>query len=143
MDEYQKYCGRANTIGVPFEVIGPAGVRELGPPSELGGSADPPAIIGALSPPHDGHIAPADLTMALRKGARSAGAEIYEHTEALGMERTAGGEWRVRTGKGEITAEHLVLAAGNNPRPSGGVVGVHVRAVPVEHQHHILCERAP
>ena len=25
MDEYQKYCGTANTIGVPFQVIVPAG----------------------------------------------------------------------------------------------------------------------
>src|ERR1700674_4946636 len=58
MDEYQKYCGTANTH----------------------------AIVGALYHPDDGHIAPADLTMALRKGARAAGAEIYEQTEALGIE---------------------------------------------------------
>src|SRR5207253_2756995 len=64
MDEYQKYCGTANTIGVPFEVIGPARVKELWPLSELGGSADTPAVIGALYHPHDGHIAPADLTIA-------------------------------------------------------------------------------
>src|SRR5256886_8242196 len=91
MDEYQKYCGTANTIGVPFEVIGPARVKELWPLIELGGSADTPALIGALYHPHDGHIAPADLTMALRKGARNAGAEIYEHTEALAFERVASG----------------------------------------------------
>ena len=29
MDEYYKYCGTANTIGVPFEVIGPAEVKRL------------------------------------------------------------------------------------------------------------------
>ncbi len=89
MDEYQKYCGTANTIGVPFEVITPQRVKELWPLVELGGSADTPAIVGALYHPDDGHIAPADLTMALRKGARTAGAEIYEHTEAHRIERTA------------------------------------------------------
>ena len=73
MDEYQKYCGTANTIGVPFEVISPQRVKELWPLVELGGSPDTPAIIGALYHPDDGHIAPADLTMALRKGARSSG----------------------------------------------------------------------
>src|SRR5204862_7730481 len=135
MDEYQKYCGTANTIGVPFEVIGPARVKELWPLIELGGSAETPAIIGALYHPHDGHIAPADLTMALRKGARSAGAEIYEHTEALGMERTASGEWRGRTGQGDITAEHLVVATGNYARQSGTLLGLNVPASPVEHQH--------
>src|SRR6202521_5843952 len=38
MDEYQKYCGTANTIGVPFKVIGPQQVREIWPLIELGGS---------------------------------------------------------------------------------------------------------
>src|ERR1700731_4095654 len=91
MDEYQKYCGTANTIGVPFEIISPAQVQALWPLVELGGEADTPAIIGALYHPDDGHIAPADLTMALRIGARSARAEIYEQTEALGIARTAAG----------------------------------------------------
>ncbi len=31
MDEYQKYCGTANTIGVPFQVIGPQEVKKLWP----------------------------------------------------------------------------------------------------------------
>jgi len=142
MDEYQKYCGTANTIGVPFEVISPARVKELWPLIELGGSADTPAIVGALYHPHDGHIAPADLTMALRKGARSAGAEIYEHTEALGIERSASGEWQVRTSKGDITAEHLVLATGNYARQSGRLLGLDVPAIPVEHQYIVYDQSA-
>ena len=142
MDEYQKYCGTANTIGVPFEVIGPARVKELWPLIELGGSADTPAVIGALYHPHDGHIAPADLTMALRKGARNAGAEIYEHTEALAFERVASGEWRVRTGKGDIRAEHLVLATGNYARQTGRLLGLNVPAIPVEHQY-IVYDESP
>jgi dimethylglycine dehydrogenase len=142
MDEYQKYCGTANTIGVPFEVVSAARVKELWPLLELGGGADTPAIIGALYHPHDGHIAPADLTMALRKGARGAGAEIYEHTEALGCERTAAGEWRVRTGKGDIIAEHLVLATGNYARQSGRLLGLNVPAIPVEHQY-IVYDESP
>ena len=142
MDEYQKYCGTANTIGVPFEVIGPARVKELWPLIELGGSADTPAVIGALYHPHDGHIAPADLTMALRKGARNAGAEIYEHTEALAFERVASGEWRVRTSQGDIRAEHLVLATGNYARQTGRLLGLNVPAIPVEHQY-IVYDESP
>jgi dimethylglycine dehydrogenase len=87
MDEYQKYCGTANTIGVPFQVIGPKEVRDLWPLAEIGNGGDtpgggPPNIIGALYHPDDGHIAPADLTMALRKGARARGAEIYEQQKS-------------------------------------------------------------
>ena len=142
MDEYQKYCGTANTIGVPFEVIGPKRVKELWPLAELGGSPDTPAIIGALYHPDDGHIAPADLTMALRKGARSAGAEIYEHTEAQAIERTASGEWKVSTPKGDIVAEHLVLATGNYARQTGRLLGLSVPAIPVEHQY-IVYDESP
>jgi dimethylglycine dehydrogenase len=142
MDEYQKYCGTANTIGVPFEIITPQRVKELWPLAELGGSADTPAIVGALYHPDDGHIAPADLTMALRKGARSVGAEIYEHTEATALERTAGGEWRVRTSKGDITAEHIVLSTGNYARQMGRLLGLNVPAIPVEHQY-IVYDQSP
>jgi dimethylglycine dehydrogenase len=142
MDEYQKYCGTANTIGVPFEVIAPARVKELWPLIDLGGSAETPAIVGALYHPDDGHIAPADLTMALRKGARSAGAEIYEHTEAAAFERTPSGEWKVRTGQGEIVAEHLVLATGNYARQTGRMLGLNVPAIPVEHQY-IVYDESP
>ena len=142
MDEYHKYCGTANTIGVPFEVISAARVKELWPLLELGGRADTAAVIGALYHPDDGHIAPADLTMALRKGARSAGAEIYEHTEAQRIERTSAGEWRVHTSQGEITAEHIVLATGNYARHSGRLFGLDVPAIPVEHQYIVYDESA-
>src|SRR5262245_19951982 len=54
MDEYQKYCGTATTIGVPFQVIGPGEVKELWPLVELGDGAETPHIVGALYHPHDG-----------------------------------------------------------------------------------------
>jgi dimethylglycine dehydrogenase len=135
MDEYRKYCGTANTIGVPFRIITPREVQELWPLVNLGGSDSTPAIVGALYHPDDGHIAPADLTMALRKGARSRGAEIYEHTEMTGIERTASGEWRVRTSQGDITAEHVVFATGNYARQIGRLVGLEIPSIPVEHQY--------
>ncbi len=142
MDEYQKYCGTANTIGVPFEVIGPREVKELWPLIELGGTASTPAVIGALYHPHDGHIAPADLTMALRKGARALGAEIHEHTEVTAASRTASGEWRLQTTRGEIIAEHVVCATGNYARQTGRMFGLNVPAIPVEHQYIVYEESA-
>ena len=142
MDEYQKYCGTANTIGVPFQVIGPREVKELWPLVELGGDADTPAIVGALYHPDDGHIAPADLTMALRKGARSRGAEIFEQTEVTAVSRTRSGEWQLRTSKGDIVAEHVVCATGNYARQVGRMFGLNVPAIPVEHQY-IVYDESP
>ena len=142
MDEYQKYCGTANTIDVPFKVISPSEVKELWPLVNLGNGGDTPNIVGALYHPDDGHIAPADLTMALRKGARSGGAEIYEQTEVTAAARTASGEWRLTTSKGEITAEHVVCATGNYARQVGRLFGVNVPAIPVEHQY-IVYDESP
>jgi len=142
MDEYLKYCGTANTIGVPFRVISPAEVKDLWPLVNLGDGVDTPKIVGALYHPDDGHIAPVDLTMALRKGARAAGAEICEQTEVLGVERTRSGEWNVRTGKGDIVCEHVVCATGNYARATGRMFGLNVPAIPVEHQY-IVYDESP
>jgi dimethylglycine dehydrogenase len=142
MDEYQKYCGTANTIGVPFQVIGPQQVKDLWPLVELGDGADTPSIVGALYHPDDGHIAPADLTMALRKGARSRGAEIYEQTEVTAVSRTRSGEWHLITNKDDIVAEHVVCATGNYARQVGRMFGLNVPAIPVEHQY-IVYDESP
>jgi len=142
MDEYYKYCGTANTIGVPFQVITPEQVKELWPLVNLGDGVDTPKIIGALYHPDDGHIAPADLTMALRRAARSAGAEIYEQTEVTAAQRTASGEWRITTNRGEIIAEHVVCATGNYARQTGRMFGINVPAIPVEHQY-IVYDESP
>ena len=95
MDEYRNYCGTANTIGVPFELIGPNEIGDLWPLCNLDG------LVGALFHPDDGHVVPVDVTQALAKGARDRGAEIYRNTEVTGIERTrANGEWVVKTDAG-------------------------------------------
>jgi dimethylglycine dehydrogenase len=142
MDEYQKYCGTANTIGVPYRVISPKQVRDLWPLIDLGDGVVTPKIVGALYHPDDGHIAPADLTMALRKGARMRGADIHEHTEVTAVKRTASGEWQVITNKGDIVAEHVVCATGNYARQTGRMFGINVPSIPVEHQY-IVYDESP
>ncbi|HLW24671.1 MAG TPA: FAD-dependent oxidoreductase [Steroidobacteraceae bacterium] len=143
MDEYLKYCGTANTIGVPFQIIGPQEVKSLWPLAELGNGTDTDRIIGALYHPDDGHIAPADLTMALRKGSRSRGAEIYEQTEVTAARRSPSGEWHLTTSKGEIVCEHVVCATGNYARQTGRMFGLNVPSIPVEHQYIVYDESAP
>jgi len=142
MDEYQKYCGTANTIGVPYQIISAQEVRELWPLVNLGDGAGTASIVGALYHPDDGHIAPADLTMALRKGARAGGADIYEHTEVTAARRTSSGEWLLTTNQGEIIAEHVVCATGNYARQTGRLFGIDVPAIPVEHQY-IVYDESP
>src|SRR5260221_1457784 len=129
MDEYRRYCGTANTIGVPFEIITPKQVAKLWPLCNTKG------IVGALFHPQDGHAAPVDVTQALAKGARSGGAEINLNTKVTAIARTAGGEWQLTPDKGEITAEHVVTATGSWPRQVAQMVGLDIPVIPVEHQY--------
>ena len=61
----------------------------------------------------DGHVAPADITMAMAAGARALGAEFHRRTRATGIRLLPGGEWLVTTDRGEIRCEHVVNAAGS------------------------------
>jgi len=80
--------------------------------------------------------------MALRKGARAGGGEIYEQTQANAVEQMPSGEWNVKTNKGDITCEHVVCATGNYARETGRMFGLNVPAIPVEHQY-IVYDKDP
>ena len=136
MDEYLKYCGTANTIGVPFEIITPARVKELWPLCNTDG------LVGALYHPDDGHVAPADVTMALAKGARTRGGEIYRQTKVTNIKQLPSGEWEVQTDKGNITCEHVVTATGSWARQTAAMVGLDIPVIAVEHQY-LVTEPAP
>ncbi len=128
MDEYNYYAGIARTIGVDVRFLTPDQVKEIWPLCNMDG------IIGAIQHPEDGYIQPADLTQALAKGARDGGAQINRNTAVTGISQKPNGEWVVRTGKGEITCEHVVLATGNFARRMGAMVGLDIPVIPVEHQ---------
>ena len=136
MDEYRKYCGTANTIGVPFEMIGPTEIAAKWPLCETGG------LVGALFHPDDGHVAPADVTQALAIGARAGGAEINRNTEVVAIARARNGEWTVKTAAGDVTAEVVVTATGAWAREVGAMVGLDVPMIPVEHQY-LVTEEVP
>jgi dimethylglycine dehydrogenase len=141
MDEYRHYAGTARTIGVNVEFLSPAEIKELVPFCNTDG------LVGAILHPDDGYIQPADVTMAMARGARNGGAEIYQHTPVTGIAQKPNGEWVVSTEKGEITCEHVVSATGNYARQTGRMVGLDIPTIPVEHQfivtepHPLLQER--
>jgi dimethylglycine dehydrogenase len=136
MDEYLRHRGKARTIGLPFEVIGPGEIRRLHP------LVDTRGLLGAAWTPEDGHVDPTSLTQALVKGARDCGARVQRHTRVTGLQRTAGGEWRVVTDRGELLAEVVVNAAGTWAREVGRLVGLDLPIVPMEHQY-LVTEAIP
>jgi len=129
MDEYKNYQCTAETIGVDCHLISVAEIEKLWP------LIDSEGLVGALWHPTDGHIAPVDLTMALARGARMKGAEIYQKTAVTGIERSESLEWIVKTDKGDIRCEHVICATGNYARQTAKMVGLEIPAIPVEHQY--------
>lgn len=135
LDEYRWYAGSAATQGVEAHILDPQEVRRLWPLIENG-----KRILGGLYHPQDGHIAPADVTQALAKGARDKGARIYRNTEALEFKQQSGGEWKVTTNAGDITCEHLVVATGNYAQATARLLGLSYPAICVVHQYYVTEE---
>ncbi|WP_193141515.1 FAD-dependent oxidoreductase [Meridianimarinicoccus sp. MJW13] len=141
MDEYMLYASTAETAGVPYEWLTPAQIKERWP---LVRTED---LKGAIYHPTDGYINPADVTMAMAKGARQRGVVIERKWQVDGY-RWNGQAWEVtctRTAdKGGnliateeqvvITAEHVVTATGNHAQRTARLLGLKIPAIPVEHQ---------
>ena len=88
MDEFRLYASTAETVGIPYEWLTPAGIRARWP---LVRTED---LKGALFHPTDGYINPADVTQAMAKGARQRGVEIVRKAQVDGYAWT-GSEWIV------------------------------------------------
>ena len=141
MDEYLLYSSVAETAGVYHEFLTPKEIKERWP---LVRTED---LKGALFHPQDGYINPADVTMAMAKGARQRGVLIERKWQVDGYEWT-GSEWKVTCTKmvekgGNlvqsdeqivITAEHVVTATGNHAQRTAKLLGIKIPAIPVEHQ---------
>ena len=149
MDEYRLYAATAETVGIPYEWMTPAQIRDRWP---LVRTDD---LQGAIFHPTDGYINPADVTQAMAKGARQHGAEILRRVQVDGY-RWTGSDWVVSctrmVEKGgnlvasedrfEITAEHVVTATGNHAQRTARLLGIKIPAIPVEHQY-IVTEADP
>ncbi|QRZ13782.1 FAD-dependent oxidoreductase [Paracoccus methylovorus] len=149
MDEYMLYSATAETVGIEHEFLTPAQIKERWP---LLRTED---LQGALFHPTDGYINPADVTQAMARAARMAGATIERRIQVNGYEWT-GEEWIVTCEKmiekggnlvpsGEpfqIRAEHVVTATGNHAQRTARLLGIKIPAIPVEHQY-IVTEPDP
>ncbi|WP_135505204.1 GcvT family protein [Roseovarius aestuariivivens] len=141
MDEYMVYATTAETCGVPYEWMSPAQIKERWP---LVNTDD---LKGAIYHPTDGYINPADVTMAMAKGARQRGVTIERKWQADGFE-WKGDHWDVTLTKmvekgGNlvpsdeqivVSAEHVVTASGNHAQRTAKLLGIKMPAIPVEHQ---------
>ncbi|RKF15361.1 FAD-dependent oxidoreductase [Roseovarius spongiae] len=145
MDEYMLYASTAETCGVPYVWLTPDEIKEKWPLIE---TSD---LKGALYHNTDGYINPADVTMAMAKGARQRGVMIERKWQADAFHWT-GDAWEVTATKmvekggnlvpGDeqivITAEHVVTSSGNHAQRTARMLGIRMPAIPVEHQFIVM-----
>ncbi|MDC0012618.1 FAD-dependent oxidoreductase [Octadecabacter sp.] len=145
MEEYMLYASTAETCDVPVEWLTPDEIKARWPLIE---TSD---LKGAIYHSEDGYINPADVTMAMAKGARQRGVEIVRkwQADAFGWNGEA---WEVTCTKmvekgGNlvpsdeqivITAEHVVTASGNHAQRTAKMLGIKMPAIPVEHQFIVM-----
>ncbi len=141
MDEFMLYASTAETCDVPFEWLTPDEVKSRWPLVNIDG------LEGAIYHPTDGYINPADVTMAMARGARQRGVTIRRKMQVDGY-RWDGTAWHVTcaemvekggnlvpSGNVEtIIAEHVVTATGNHAQRTAQLLGIKIPAIPVEHQ---------
>lgn len=134
MDEFRHVASMARHQGIGFEMLSPREVRERHPFVETHG------LEGGQWDPLDGDIDPAQLTQALARGARAAGARIERFCRVTAIAAVAGGAWRVSTTRGDIVAEVVVNAAGYRAAEIGAMVGRDIPCVSMSHQYMVTAD---
>ncbi|MCF1708488.1 FAD-dependent oxidoreductase [Tabrizicola sp. J26] len=100
----------ARIFGVDVAEISPAEAKAMYPHLNIGD------VVGAVHLPGDGQCDPANIAMALAKGARMQGVKIFEMTKVTRV-TTAGGrvtgvDWETAEGAGHIEADVIVNCGG-------------------------------
>jgi dimethylglycine dehydrogenase len=133
VDEFRHVIAQARAQGMTFELLSPSEIRARHPFLELH------ELRAGLWDPTDGDIDPAQLTQALARGARAAGASIYRQTRVTGLTPLAGG-WRIQTTQGRIEAEYVINAAGYRGGEVAQLTGQYLPIVTLSHQYLITVE---
>jgi dimethylglycine dehydrogenase len=129
LDEFRQVQGIGKFAGFDFDILTPAELKQIYPLARVDD------LIGAIYEPLDGHVDPSQATQAMAKGARKRGAEIYRQTRVTGIRQKPDRDWLVTTDRGEISAQHIVNAAGTWCREIGAMMGVDLPVVPMLHQY--------
>ena len=136
MDNIRLMHSRAKYLGLETRIITPSEAKKLNP------LIDESQFIGALYRADGAHVDPNGVTHAYAIAARKAGAEVERFTRVTALSPRPDGSWLISTTKGEVTAEHVVNAAGLWAREVGRMAGVELPVLAMEHMY-IVTEEIP
>ncbi|MCG6902595.1 MAG: FAD-dependent oxidoreductase [Rhodobacter sp.] len=135
LDWMKGIVAKGRYLGIEAELISPEEAYEIMP------LLDPSQFVGAVRTVVDGHLDPSGVTHAYAKAARKLGASIETHCKVEALERHPDG-WCVKTGKGDVIAEHVVNAGGLWAREVGRMVGLELPVLAMEHMY-LITEDMP
>ena len=127
--EVKRQATTAHSFGLEMNLLTPKEAQELWPLMDVSD------VIGAAFLPTDGQANPSDITQALAKGARMAGAKLFEDTAVTDIEIEDGVIRAVITDAGRIECEKVICCAGQWTRAFARRFGVNVPLVSMEHQY--------
>jgi len=96
-------------------------------------------LYGGIHIPSDGYANAVDITQALAKGARNRGAKIFTDTKVEEIIRDGKRVIGVRTPKGDVEADNVVIAGGMWSRDLAASIGVNIPLHACEH-YYVLFE---
>ncbi|GIK95862.1 MAG: FAD-dependent oxidoreductase [Alphaproteobacteria bacterium] len=129
MTELKRLASLGRYFDVPVDILSPAEVAERYPLIDI------KQVVGGLFIPGDGQTNPIDTTMALAKGARMRGARIFERARVTGLEAAGGAVKTVRTERGDIACDKIMLCGGLWSRDLAAMIGVNVPLFASEHMY--------
>ena len=129
LDHFRRVEGVSALMGFRMQVVGPDEIRRINPFVTTEG-----VLAGAWTL-DDGYVDPSSACNAMSKLARQLGAAVSRHNRVLGVERLPSGEFLVRTEQGDVTAEHLVNAAGCYADAVSAWLGVSTQFANIKHQY--------
>ncbi|WP_299630361.1 FAD-dependent oxidoreductase [uncultured Roseobacter sp.] len=130
-EEILRQAAMARAFGVEVEEISPTEVKERYEHLNIDG------VTGAVYLDKDGQGDPANIALALAKGARQRGAQVLERTKATRIvkegRRVTGVDWEQGGESGHITADMVVNCGGMWAHEVGRMAGVNVPLHACEH----------
>ncbi|MGR3699901.1 MAG: GcvT family protein [Roseovarius sp.] len=132
LEELKRNAAMARAFGVPVEEMSPSEIKLRYPHLNLDG------VTGGVWLPTDGQADPANIALALAKGARNRGARVQERVKVTGIaragRRVTGVEWQGEDGSaGHIACEMIVNCAGMWGHEVGRMAGTNVPLHACEH----------
>ncbi len=136
LEEYRRVSALNRYLGIDVHEISP---REVGDLFPLARTDD---LLAGFYVKEDGRADPVDVTMALAKGARQAGATLVEGVAATGVTTKHRAVTGVTTTAGTIACEYVVNCAGMWARQLGEASGVVIPNQAAEH-FYLITEAVP